>query len=176
MAPAGDNSENIDIFRRENEKVAVEVLARGIENSELRIIIKARNYESPNEAINEAKEETIQVQESRVMHFNQRDCQNRHSAARAYHQNRRFGENLQQRHQNNWRSINYRNSRRFFCNNNFNNKCRGRSFQNQNYANRQQNSPNQNVHTQNYDNRQQNQMRSSNHIYTVNPLQTAQNT
>lgn len=58
VAQTGNEEANREIFRKQNEKLGVDVFARGIRNLELRTVIKARNYSKLSEAVNAAKDES----------------------------------------------------------------------------------------------------------------------
>ncbi|KAF5278052.1 hypothetical protein FQR65_LT15802 [Abscondita terminalis] len=66
------NDDALKILKNVNEKIAINSFANGLENKELRTIIKARNYSQLSEAIKEAKNETLVETNPRVFHINNR--------------------------------------------------------------------------------------------------------
>ncbi|KAJ3640442.1 hypothetical protein Zmor_003737 [Zophobas morio] len=66
IAQADGNSEALQILRETNEKLAINAFANGLQNPELRTIIKARNYSKLNEAIRGSKDENASTQSSKV--------------------------------------------------------------------------------------------------------------
>ncbi|KAK9882470.1 hypothetical protein WA026_021504 [Henosepilachna vigintioctopunctata] len=70
IAQAGNDARALEIFKGANEKIAVDVFARGIKNFETRTIIKSRNFNKLSDAINAAKEEAVlHQQNASVLHF-----------------------------------------------------------------------------------------------------------
>lgn len=127
------NAQVSEVIRRENEKLAIDVFARGIRNRELRTIIKARNYEKLSQAIVAAKEETsslnsesaINVMHGRKQHYSQKfDTRNSNNWSKGVHSKNNCTRN--------WVSgtSNFHNSRQFYNKNktNFNSQTnRGRN-------------------------------------------------
>ncbi|KAK9887267.1 hypothetical protein WA026_021119 [Henosepilachna vigintioctopunctata] len=70
IAQAGNDARALEIFKGANEKIAVDVFARGIKNFETRTIIKSRNFNKLSDAIIAAKEEAVlHQQNASVLHF-----------------------------------------------------------------------------------------------------------
>lgn len=172
LAQAGNANENIEIFRKENEKVAIDVFARGIQNSELRTIIKAQNYQTLNEAINAAKEESVQSpHESAVFHYNNYNNQRRENKHKYYHprnkpNNRSNSNNFQNNKKHS--ECNYRQNQNF-RGGNANYRGRSRTFY-------KSNNNNSNKNRSNYQrpNTQQRQFKNQGNVYTVNVLDEPQ--
>lgn len=80
IAQTGDNDNALPIFQTENEKIAVDVFARGIRNTELRTIVKAGRYRTLNEAINAAKDEVFISKQTSTMYHMQRGISNNFQA------------------------------------------------------------------------------------------------
>lgn len=165
LAQAGDKQENINVFRGENEKVAIDVFARGIQNAELRTIIKARNYTTLNEAINAAKEESIQsLPEPSVFHFNHRRGnagRNQFSQGSRNHIRSVKHQNLQYRGRPNFTRT-YHNSNLHTQNSNY--RGRGRSSNQQNFPVTQNSNYYQNTFAQ------RNRIRRQDGVYTINAV------
>lgn len=65
-----DGNENVvTILREVNEKLAIHSFANGLQNQDLRTIIKARNYNRLNEAIQGAKDEVLPKRDAQVFHI-----------------------------------------------------------------------------------------------------------
>ena len=64
LAQAEDDNTALEIFKKENEKLAVDVFVRGIRNTELRTVIKASHFKTLNDAINSAKDEVLIMQQN----------------------------------------------------------------------------------------------------------------
>lgn len=95
IAQSGDDATRVDIFRKANEKIAIDVFANGIRNTELRTVIKARNYDNLSEAINAAKEETVPEQQHSQSTFHMRTKQNhRQQFSTNFHSNRKNFQNF----------------------------------------------------------------------------------
>lgn len=59
ITQAEGNQDKVNILRGVNEKIAINSFANGLQNSQLRTIIKARNYSNLSNAIRGAKDEEI---------------------------------------------------------------------------------------------------------------------
>lgn len=59
LAEAGDDDNAVTVLQEVNEKLAINAFSNGLKNSELRTIIKARNFSKLKDAINSAKEEEL---------------------------------------------------------------------------------------------------------------------
>ncbi|KAJ3646446.1 hypothetical protein Zmor_024034 [Zophobas morio] len=57
ITQADGNRQALEILRQSNEKIAINAFANGLENFELRTVIKARNYEKLSDAIRGATDE-----------------------------------------------------------------------------------------------------------------------
>lgn len=57
ISQADGDEQALNVLRKANEKVAVNVFANGLQNGEVRTILKARNYNSLSDAIRGAKDE-----------------------------------------------------------------------------------------------------------------------
>lgn len=68
ITQADGNENYVPILRGINEKIAVNSFANGLRNSDLRTIIKARNYNQLNEAIQGAKDEELPKDNAQVFH------------------------------------------------------------------------------------------------------------
>ncbi len=68
ITQADGNANAVGILRNVNEKIAINTFANGLQNPELRTIIKARNYSTLNEAIRGAKDEELPNQ-NKIFHF-----------------------------------------------------------------------------------------------------------
>lgn len=64
ITQAGGNNDALQTLRTANEKIAINVFANGLHNSELRTIVKARNYSKLSDAICGAKDEEVPQRES----------------------------------------------------------------------------------------------------------------
>lgn len=137
ITQAGENEQAKEVFGRENEKLAINIFANGVNNSELRTIIKARNYQKLSDAINAAKEEYVAGKTQEQQHI----FRIQHNISNSYRSNHLRRGNFQ----------NNRGNNRFNNNNNNNGNSNGNnSFRNSNYqqsrgrgfAPRQQNSGN----------------------------------
>lgn len=67
LTQAEGNEQNANVLRPVNEKIAINAFANGLSNQNLRTIIKARNYQSLNDAIRGAKDEEISLGVPREM-------------------------------------------------------------------------------------------------------------
>ena len=65
ITQAGHNEQNLNILRPINEKIAINSFANGLNNHELRTIIKSRNYSTLKDAIAGAKDEELSLNSSR---------------------------------------------------------------------------------------------------------------
>lgn len=61
LTQADGNEQNVDILRPVNEKIAINSFANGLNNQNLRTIIKARNYSNLNDAIRGAQDEEVSM-------------------------------------------------------------------------------------------------------------------
>lgn len=103
IAQADGNSNNAAILRVANEKLAINVFSNGLKNSELRTVIKARNYSTLKEAIVGAKDEErlISSNQSGFFHmrtrnnnrFSNRGMRGRFSRSRQYNNSNRNAQN-----------------------------------------------------------------------------------
>lgn len=57
ISQANGNDQNINVLKSVNEKAAVNIFANGLRDSDLRTIVKARNYQKLTDAISGAKDE-----------------------------------------------------------------------------------------------------------------------
>lgn len=135
LAQADGDQNKIAILKEVNEKLAINAFSNGLRNSELRTIIKARNYSSLKDAIVGAKdEETLKLSNSQHSAFHLRHNTNTH------HNNSARGSNRgnRGRFQTNFSRNSHSNSNTF--NNNFsrgrprheNNSTRNLNFNNNN--------------------------------------------
>lgn len=127
------DSNATSVLTKVNEKLAINAFANGINNQELRTVIKARNYHSLQEAISGAKtEERACQQNSQVYQFNK-------TRERNYQHNyKNSNKHFFNANQNNFNKV----SRGFAKNYNYNGNPRYNErnrhfnkFRNQNYAN-----------------------------------------
>lgn len=150
IAQSEGNEQNFEILQTVNEKIAINAFSNGLNNHDLRNIIKARNYSKLNEAIRAAKDESIQSNECRpVFHFNK---------------NQKFRQNFGNQ-KNNYRNFSNQNFN-FHKANNFNSRNFGKNFSyNQNNYGRNVNNQRQFTYNNNY-NRSQgyNRGKSSNQV------------
>jgi len=72
LAQGGSDPKIIEIFRQENEKVAIDVFTNGVRNTEIRTILKAKGFGSLSEAINVAKDEALRVKQHQPSIFQMR--------------------------------------------------------------------------------------------------------
>lgn len=158
------NPEVSEVIRRENEKLAIDIFAKGIQNREIRTILKARNYEKLSQAIIAAKEEASSVNNSFAINLMQ------HQRTSAFKQNSRYNatpsnsSNQASRFQNRFKN-NYNNNRnafsgrtnntRYFQNKNKNNfNTQPNRFNNQKFSRGNYRTNNNGNHrSKNYNNR-----------------------
>lgn len=72
ISQADDDADSLPILSKVNEKLAITAFANGLQNHELRTIIKARNYLKLGEAIRGAKDEELNTRRQdthQVFHF-----------------------------------------------------------------------------------------------------------
>lgn len=69
IAQAGNDEQSFKILQEVNEKIAINAFASGLQNHDLRTIIKARNYSKLNEAISGAKDEILVKHDTQVFHM-----------------------------------------------------------------------------------------------------------
>lgn len=148
ISQAEGNDGTIDTLRAVNEKLAVNVFANGLQNSELRMIIKARNYTKLADAVKDAKEEEPPRQYNQPLFFMRgrndfrRGSNNRgnRGSQQQYNQQTRYqghfqnssrGQNRQQQFQQGG-NFNNRGFQNYRHNNNRSNRGNYRSYQNNN--------------------------------------------
>lgn len=164
LTQADGNEQHINILRPVNEKLAINSFANGLNNRDLRTIIKARNYSTLNDAIRGAKDEELSLGDSRPL-FQMRTYNSnsyfRGSNNRGYFRQERgayrnFGNgngnngynnyngnfNRNRGQSNNRKNPNFSKSSNFVnrTNSNFNNNRRGNHFGNRNRGYFMQNS------------------------------------
>lgn len=69
ITQADGNENSVTILREVNEKIAIHSFANGLQNHDLRTIIKARNYNKLNEAIQGAKDEELPKRDAQIFHI-----------------------------------------------------------------------------------------------------------
>lgn len=116
LAQGGSDPNVTEIFKKANEKLAIDVFANGIRSNELRTIIKARGFESLSEAINAAKDESVRVQQQPAVYHVRGQANFR---GRGNYQNTKYRVN-NNRNNNNF-NRNNNNSNRNYSNMNNNN-------------------------------------------------------
>lgn len=142
IAQSENDASATEIFKKANEKVAIDVFARGLNNREIRTLIKARNYEKLSEAISAAKDENLQNQHeqnsSALLHIKSNNrgrgtfYQNKNFYRKNYQRtNTRYNNNYNNHTTNN---TNSQRGRRLnnFGNRRFNHRSRPRQFYNKN--------------------------------------------
>lgn len=80
LAQAGNSTEAAQNFNESNETIAIHTFANGLRDSEIKLVVKARNYQKLKDAINGAKEEEITKKPS--------ESQNSYFMNRKYHNKR----------------------------------------------------------------------------------------
>lgn len=82
IAQSDGNDEAVRVLTSVNEKLAINVFANGLQSSDMRTIVKARNYDRLSDAIRAAKDEELGKSDTgshRVFHI-----QNRHASNRVF--------------------------------------------------------------------------------------------
>ncbi|KAG5879212.1 hypothetical protein JTB14_027078 [Gonioctena quinquepunctata] len=69
ITQADGNQNAIQVLRGVNEKIAINAFANGLQNSELRTIIKSRNYSKLSDAIQGSEDEEIPKQNAQIFHM-----------------------------------------------------------------------------------------------------------
>lgn len=88
LTQADGNEGHVNILRGVNEKIAINSFANGLNNPNLKTIIKARNYSSLNDAIRGAKDEELAVGNPKPIfhintHYNRGRGKNRYNQYKA---------------------------------------------------------------------------------------------
>lgn len=94
IAQIGEASEVqvIDVITKQNEKLAVDIFAKGLRNREIRTVIKARNYERLSEAISAANEEALSAEAESTVNVIRGKFDTRSQKANGY-TNKRYNNN-----------------------------------------------------------------------------------
>lgn len=90
ITQAEGDENSIAILRGVNEKIAVNSFAKGLQNHDLRTIIKARNYNRLNEAIQGAKDEELPTSNAQVFHVRGRPKFRSGSGSRFFRNNNNY--------------------------------------------------------------------------------------
>ncbi|KAG5860846.1 hypothetical protein JTB14_014026 [Gonioctena quinquepunctata] len=69
ITQAEGNQNAIQVLRGVNEKIAINAFCNGLQNSELRTIIKSRNYSKLSDTIQGSKDEAIPKQNAQIFHM-----------------------------------------------------------------------------------------------------------
>lgn len=122
ISQADNDSAALDVLRQVNEKIAINTFANGLRNSEIRTIIKARNYSNLKDAVASAKEEELvknsyQTSNPKLFHFRQRNSthnENKYRSGRRYSENNNRRQKFNPNHttkEGRGRRSNYNNNR-----------------------------------------------------------------
>lgn len=104
LSQADGDDEAVKVLTKVNEKIAINTFANGLKNSEIRTIIKARNYDTLKDAVCAASEvDNSNIQNSQVFHARGKD----NNFNRRYNRN-----NYSNKHfKSSWKNFTYPNNR-----------------------------------------------------------------
>lgn len=123
IAQSGDSVEASKVLHAANEKTAIATFANGLQNSEVRTVVKSRNYSTLRDAISGAKDEQKTAHDSNVFHFKPTRHFNRGNFRGNSNSNFRGHGNRQNNHHSNFGQQRGHNGRQH-------NTFRGRGFHN----------------------------------------------